>query len=180
VTRSREPAFAVWITGLPASGKSVLTASLVRRLRGMKVEPSVLESDALRKMFSSRATYEERDREYFYGAIAFIGQVLTEQGIPVIFDATANLRSYRERARRVIPHFVEVYVDSPLAVCIERDPKGIYRKAREGRADHVPGLGAPYEPPENPDIVVHGDREDTEKGAGRIVTMLEERGFLSS
>jgi adenylylsulfate kinase len=178
VTPSREPAFAVWITGLPASGKSVLTAALVRQLRGMKVEPSVLESDALRKTFSSQAAYDERDREYFYGAVAFIGQILTEQGIPVIFDATANLRTYRDRARRGIPHFIEVYVDSPLAVCIQRDPKGIYRKAREGKADQVPGLGAPYEPPENPDVVVHGDREEADEAAKRIVTALEERGFL--
>jgi adenylylsulfate kinase len=178
VTHSREPAFAVWITGLPASGKSVLTAALVRQLRRMKVEPSVLESDALRKAFSSSATYDERDREYFYGAVAFIGQVLTEQGIPVIFDATANLRTYRDRARRVIPRFIEVYVDSPLAVCIQRDPKGIYKKAREGKADHVPGLGAPYEPPENPEVVVRGDREEADEAAKQIVTALEERGFL--
>jgi adenylylsulfate kinase len=175
---SREPAFAVWITGLPASGKSVLTAALVRQLRGMNVDPVVLESDALREKFSMRGTYDERDREYFYGAIAVIGQVLTGQGIPVVFDATANLRAYRERARQVIPHFLEVYVDSPLEVCIQRDPKGIYRKAQEGKAEHVPGLGAVYEPPENPEVVVHGDREDADEAAQRIIQVLLKQGFV--
>jgi adenylylsulfate kinase len=178
----RVPAFGIWITGLPASGKSMLTAALVRHLRGAGVDAVVLESDALRKMFARddtrEATYDERDREYFYGAIAFIGQVLTERGIPVIFDATANLRSYRDRARQVIPHFIEVYVDSPLEVCIRRDPKGIYRRAQEGKANNVPGLGAPYEPPENPDTVVHGDRENADQAAERIVRLLEGRGFL--
>jgi adenylylsulfate kinase len=184
VSNNRGPAFAVWITGLPASGKSVLTAALVRQLRSMDVEPSVLESDTLRKVFSRESTreptYGERDRDYFYGAIAFIGQVLTEHGNPVIFDATANLRSYRDNARQAIPHFIEVYVDSPLQVCIQRDPKGIYRKAREGQADHVPGLGAAYEPPENPDVVVHGDREDADEGARRIVQVLREKGYLGA
>ena len=156
----------------------MLAAALVRRLRAAGMEPVVLESDALRKVFSVDPRYDERDREYFYGAIAFIGQVLTEQGIPVIFDATANLRSYRDRARQRIPHFIEVYVDCPIEVCIQRDPKGIYRKAREGKADHVPGLGATYEPPENPDVVVHGDRETTDEGAGRILGVLGDRGFL--
>src|SRR5436190_1844860 len=102
VVSKRSPSFGVWITGLPASGKSMLTAALVRRLRELGIEPVVLESDALRKMFASDSPYDTRDREYFYGAVAFIGQMLTEQGIPVIFDATANLRSYRDRARNVI------------------------------------------------------------------------------
>jgi adenylylsulfate kinase-like enzyme len=156
----------------------VLSAALVRELRSVEVEPAVLESDALRKVFSNDPGYDERERDYFYGAIAFIGQVLTEQGIPVVFDATANLRSYRERARQRIPRFVEIYVDSPLEVCIQRDPKGIYRKAQEGQANHVPGLGAAYEPPENPDVVVHGDREDAGEAARRIVSVLVSKGFL--
>jgi adenylylsulfate kinase len=169
VASNRKPAFAVWITGLPASGKSVLTAALVRQLRERNIEPAVLESDALRRMFSDDPGYDDKDREYFYRSIAFIGQVLTERGVPVVFDATANLRRYRDRARQSIPHFVEVYVDSPLEVCVQRDPKGIYRKAREGKADHVPGVGAVYEAPENPDVVVHGDREDADAGATRII-----------
>jgi len=182
VSGNRGPAFALWITGLPASGKSVVAAALTRQLRGMAVEPSILESDTLRKVFSresaGESTYDKRDRDYFYRAIAFIGQVLTEKGIPVIFDATANLRSYRDRARHAIPRFIEVYVDTPLEVCIQRDPKGIYRQAREGQADHVPGLGAAYEPPENPEVVVHGDREDADEGARRIVQVLAEKGYL--
>ena len=150
----------------------------MRQLRERNIEPAVLESDALRTMFSSDPGYDEKDREYFYRSIAFIGQVLTGQGIPVLFDATANRRIYRDRARQAIPYFVEVYVDSPLEVCMQRDPKGIYRKAREGKADHVPGLGAVYEPPEKPDVVVHGDREDAGEAAKRIVETVEKRGFL--
>jgi adenylylsulfate kinase len=168
----------VWITGLPASGKSTVTAKLAQQLRETGIRVTVLESDALRKIFSLEATYDERDREYFYASLAFIGRVLTEDGISVIFDATANLRSYRDRARQQIPAFIEVFVDSPLDTCIRRDPKGIYRKAREGQAAHVPGLQSPYEPPLNPDVVIHGDRDDPADAAQRVIEVLAHKGLL--
>src|SRR5262249_15899694 len=140
VAHNRRPAFAVWITGLPASGKSTVTAALVRQIKKRGIDVAVLESDALRKMFSAQSGYDETDRESFYGSLAFIGSILTKHGIPVIFDATANRRSYRDRARQQIPRFVEVFVDCPLEICTKRDPKGIYKKAKEGQASHVPGL----------------------------------------
>jgi adenylylsulfate kinase len=179
VARNTKPAFAVWITGLPASGKSTVAGELARQVRQWGVEVAVLESDVLRKMFSTEPRYDEQDREYFYGSLAFIGRILTEHGIAVIFDATANRRSYRDCARQQIPQFVEAFVDCPLAVCIQRDPKGIYRKAREGQATYVPGVQAVYEAPENPDVVVHGDRDDPSEAASRIVEFLAARGFLA-
>ena len=173
-----QAAFAVWITGLPASGKSTVAGALSRQLREKGIDAAVLESDALRSSFSSRSAYDDQDREYFYGSLAFIGQVLTQHGVPVIFDATANLRSYRDRARQRIPRFVEVFVECPLEVCMQRDPKGIYRQAREGQASHVPGVQTRYEPPDKPALVVHGDRDDPEEAARRIVDVLISKGFL--
>lgn len=168
----KEPhGFAIWITGLPASGKSMITAALVEKLNARGVKAVVLESDVLRKSFSTQPRYDEQDREYFYGSLAFIGKVLCENGLNVIFDATANRRSYRDRARTLIPWLLEVYVDTPLKVCIARDPKGIYA----GDPSHVPGLGAPYEPPLQPDLVVHGDKESPDDAAGRILKLLRTR-----
>jgi adenylylsulfate kinase len=172
VEPENQPAFAIWITGLPSSGKSTVTAALVRQLRERGIDAAVLESDLLRMEFSIQPNYDEQDREYFYASVAFIGRVLTEHGITVIFDATANLRSYRDRARRQIPNFIEVFVDCPLEVCIKRDLKGIYKKARSGEAAHVPGVQAKYEPPEKPDVVIHSDREGPEDAARRIVAAL--------
>jgi adenylylsulfate kinase len=180
VTRKGHPGFALWITGLPASGKSVVTAALVRQLEAKGIRAAVLESDALRAFFSEQPRYDEQDREYFYGSIAFIGKALAEHGVAVIFDATANRRAYRDRARREIPRFFEIYIDSPLEVCMQRDPKGIYRRAQTGEAQHVPGLQVEYEPPINPDLVVHGDKENPEDAATRIVGMLEARGLLTT
>ena len=177
--RNGQGAFAVWITGLPASGKSTLASELARQVRQLGIEITVLESDVLRKVFSTQQGYDEQDREYFYGSLAFIGCVLTEHGISVIFDATANRRSYRDRAREQIPRFIEVFVECPLETCIQRDPKGIYRKAREGDASHVPGIQTSYEPPQNPDIVIHGDRDNPEEAARRIIAVLVNKSFLN-
>ena len=177
--RSGLPAFAVWITGLPASGKSTVAASLAKRIQDLGVDVAVLESDALRTLFSNIATYDDRDREYFYGSLAFAGQLLTEHGISVIFDATANRRSYRDRARRGIPRFIEVFVDCPLDVCARRDPKGIYRQAREGQASHVPGVQTAYEAPKKPEVVIHGDQDDPDEAARRIIAVLASKGYLA-
>lgn len=170
--------FAVWITGLPASGKSSVTSALVAELAGRGVDVAVLESDVLRRVLTPEPRYDEPEREVFYGAMAYIGQLLTAHGVPVIFDATANRRSWRERARRMIPRFLEVYVDCPLPVCEARDPKGIYRRAREGSAPNVPGIQAGYEPPFSPDLVVRGDSESPPDSARRIVAALLEKGLL--
>ena len=167
------PPFAIWITGLPASGKSTVAAALVKQLRDLNIEIAVLESDAMRKVFSVNSQYDDQDRDYFYASLAFVGRVLTDHGISVIFDATANRRSYRERARQQIPQLIEVFVDCPLDVCIRRDPKGIYRKAQQGEAQHVPGLQTRYEPPLNPALVVRGDLDDPEDAARRIVELLK-------
>jgi len=178
VNPDTQSAFAVWITGLPASGKSTVAAALAKQLQESGIKVTVLESDVLRKEFSSSAQYGDQDREYFYGSLAFIGRVLTEHGISVIFDATANRRSYRERARAQIPQFIEVFVDCPLEVCIERDPKGIYCKARQGEAEHVPGLQTRYEQPQNPSVVIRGDRDDPQKAARRVIDVLLEKRML--
>lgn len=166
--------FAVWITGLPASGKSTVAAALASELNARGEAVEVLESDALRKIFTPHPRYDEAERDAFYAQIAYLGGLLARHGVAVIFAATANRRRYRDRARQQIPRFLEVYVDTPLEVCMRRDPKGIYRLARE-----VPGLQAPYEPPLHPDLVIHGDREPAEAAARRVVEMLMEAGFLS-
>lgn len=158
----------------------MLSAALVEQLLQRHIKITLLESDALRKSFPTLKTYGEEDRQYFYGSVAFIGQILTESGVNVIFDATANRRSYRDRARQQIPRFLEVYVDTPLEVCLQRDPKGIYKKARTGLSKDVPGLQVPYEPPVSPDLVIHGDREDADTSAQRVIQLLETRGLIES
>jgi len=172
-------AFAIWMTGLPASGKSTITRALVQKLAGRQVSVAVLESDSLRQALTPRPTYSEEDREAFYRTMTYIGRVLVAHGVPVVFDATANRRAYRAGARAAIERFVEVYVACPLEVCMSRDPKGLYQKARSGQASTVPGMQAPYEAPEPPDIVVPGYGTSPDSDADTIVSALENMGFLT-
>jgi adenylylsulfate kinase len=175
---ARTEAFAVWITGLPASGKSTVAAALVAELWARGIRPAVLESDAVRREITPEPTYDDAERDRFYATLAYLARLLTEQGVPVIVDATANRRAYRDRARGAIPRFLEVLVSCPVEVCRARDPKGIYRRAASGTAGNVPGVSAPYEPPARPDVVVDGEREDPPAAARRIVAVLDAKGFL--
>ena len=176
--RRIQDGFAVWITGLPASGKSTIVASLTAQLAARGVHVAVLESDLLRQIFTPHPRYDEEERDTFYRQMAYVGVLLTQHGVPVIFDATANRRIYRDRVRQQIAKFLEVYVDCPLTICISRDPKGIYRAARMGTANAVPGLQAVYEPPQEPDLVVRGDEEAPEVAAQRIVAKLVEKEYV--
>jgi adenylylsulfate kinase len=178
VASEKKQAFAVWITGLPASGKSTITRALTAQCAALGVDVAVLESDELRKILTPEPRYDDQEREKFYSQMNYIGALLARHGIPVIFDATANRRAWRDEARRNIANFIEVYVDSPIEVCIARDPKGIYREGRAGRASTVPGLQAEYEPPVNPDVVIEGAREAPDAAAQRVIATLNERGWL--
>lgn len=161
---------------MPACGKSTITAALKKQLADNGLEAAVLESDVCRKVFAGDQPYTPEGREAFYRQIAYVGSLLVKHGVPVIFDATANRQAYRDRARREIERFIEVYVDVPLEVCMARDPKGIYSSAATGQATNVPGLQDPYEVPERPDVVVHG--ENPEADARKIIEFLAAKGYI--
>jgi adenylylsulfate kinase len=101
----RAPAFAVWLTGLPASGKSTVARALAAELAGRGIRAAVLESDAVRREITRRPKYNDEERDAFYATLAYLARVLVLNGVPVIVDATANLRAYRDRARDAIPRF---------------------------------------------------------------------------
>ena len=174
----RETAFAVWLTGLPASGKSTVARALAAELAGKGIRAAVLESDAVRREITPNAIYGEAERDAFYATLAYLARMLVLHGVPVIVDATANRRTYRDRARAAIPRFLEAHVRCPLAVCQARDPKGIYRRGADGTAQNVPGVSAPYEPPLLPEVVVDGEKDDPAVAARHIVSALEKKGFL--
>ena len=171
---SGKEGFAIWITGIPASGKSSITRELVQKLNEQGVLPAVLESDALRSILTPAPTYASEERDRFYLQMAQIGEMLCREGLPVIFDATANRRGYRNHARARITSFLEVLVECPLEVCRKRDPKGIYLAADQGKFMSVPGVQAEYEPPLEPDVIVDG-RDDPRISADTIMRRLRER-----
>lgn len=173
-----KPAFAVWITGLPASGKSTLASALKAQLAAQSVDVAVLESDELRNIFTPEPSYDEKERHTFYRQMVYVGVLLTSHGVPVLFDATANRREYRQMARQQIPRFLEVYVDTPLEACAVRGSQGDLSSGPRRQANTVPGMQAEYEAPEHPDITIHGDRESADAAAAKVIAKLIDRECL--
>jgi len=147
----------VWLTGLPASGKSTLAARIVVALGAGAV---LLDSDALRPLLAPDADYRPAGRDEFYRRLAELAAIIARQGCVAVVAATAPTRAQRETARALAPRFLEVYLDVPLAECVARDPKDLYAGARAGEISDLPGAGAPYEPPAHADVVARGGDDD--------------------
>jgi len=171
--------FAVWLTGLSGSGKSAIARELLAQLHARGLDAAELESDVMRTQLTPFASYAPPERDFFYAALAHLGAYVVGEGRPVVFDATANRRAYRDAARAKIARFAEVFVDTPLEVCAARDPKGLYRAAREGKSAALPGVQAAYEPPLAPEVVVKGHRGTPAEAAALIADWLEARGWLA-
>lgn len=174
----------VWVTGLPGSGKSVVSETLVSLLKERGINAQLLSSDALRKVMTPKPKYTLDERDAVYATLVYIARLLTENGVNVVIDATGNLRRYRESARAQIPKFIEAYLECPLEICIEREskrkdtrfaPRKIYEKALEGKAPTVPGIGQPYEEPLNPEVRVDAARLSPLECAKKIMAVIVER-----
>ncbi|MCS7112748.1 MAG: adenylyl-sulfate kinase [Nitrososphaerota archaeon] len=170
--------WAIWITGLPSSGKSTIARMLYEKLDSLGIRIQILESDELRKILTPNPTYTEEERDNFYRAITYIGWLLVRNGVNVIFDATASKRKYRDEARRMINRFMEVYLYCPLEVCMARDRKGLYRRALEGVIKTLPGLQVSYEEPLNPDLKLDTSASDPISCVEAIIEAMRNRGFI--
>lgn len=171
-------AFAVWLTGLPASGKSTIARELSVQLARLGCSTEVLESDAVRRVLTPHPTYAQAERDLFYRALAFMGARLVAHGVTVIFDATANRRAYRDFARSLIPRFIEVVVECPLEVAMQRDYKGTYQRGQRGESSTVPGLQEPYEAPLNAELRLDSTRLSAEEAAGEIRDLVMAKRML--
>ncbi len=175
ITKSpnHQMAFAIWLTGLPASGKSTIVAALKPQLEAMGCSVEVLESDAVRRVLTPTATYSDVERDLFYRALAFTGARLVAHGVTVIFDATASKRAYRNFARSLISRFIEVAVECPLELCMQRDYKGTYRRGQTGESSTVPGLQAPYEAPLDPEVRIDTTKVSAKEAAEKILEVVK-------
>jgi adenylylsulfate kinase len=146
----------IWVTGLPASGKSTFAQRAADRLTGLGKCVCRLDSDELRGALFPGLGYDDASRDAFYEALAQAAALLARQGLCVLVAATAHRTRWRGRARQLAPRFVEVWIDVPAGQCAERDPKGLWRAATTGSAPELPGAGVAYEPPVSPDVIAHG------------------------
>jgi adenylylsulfate kinase len=170
----------LWFTGLSGSGKSTVAIEVDRILTERGIACTVLDGDNVRHGLNSDLGFSPEDRNENIRRIGEVAKLFTEAGI---INLTAFISPYRDdrdrnRAIQAEGDFVEVFVDAPLAVCEERDPKGLYKKARAGIIPEFTGISAPYEAPENAEIVFNTGEESVEQSAGRVVEYLEAKGYI--
>jgi len=171
--------WAIWITGLPASGKSTIAKKLKEDLRKKGVEVTILESDELRKILTPNPTYSEEERDIFYRNIIYMGKLLINKGANIIIDATGHKKTWRETARNEYAYFLEIYLKCPLDICKKRDPKKIYFLGEIGQNKHVPGLQEPYEENDVSDLIINCT-DTPEINVKKIYDKLLERKFTSA
>jgi adenylylsulfate kinase len=153
VTCLRE-GFGVWLTGLPASGKTTIARALEKALRKKGLSVEVLDGDEVRKNLSPDLGFTKEDREIHAKRVAYVTKLLVRNGVVVIVGLISPFRDFREHARKQIGNFVEVWVKCPLEECMRRDPKGLYKKAMNGEINDLTGIQEPYEEPLNPEVTV--------------------------
>lgn len=173
--------FTLWMTGLSGSGKSTITEVLIDEFeeRGLPLE--VLDGDVVREHLSKGLGFSKEDRDTNIGRIAFVADLLSRNGTPVITAAISPYRETRDNARKLHDGhgtFIEVFVATSLEDCEERDTKGLYAKARSGEIKEFTGISDPYEEPENPDIRIETADKTPEDNAGEILDYLESEGLI--
>jgi adenylyl-sulfate kinase len=167
----------VWLTGLSGAGKSTIAGEVARQLgeRGRRVE--ILDGDAVRQNLSAGLGYSKEDRDTNIRRIGFVAELLTRHGVIVFVAAISPYRSVREEVQHRIGSYVEVHVHCPVDVLVERDGKGLYRRALAGELDHFTGVSDPYEEPAAPDLRIDTSQEPVEASVARVMALLEARGF---
>jgi len=168
-------AFCVWLTGLPASGKTTLACLLEGELTRRRYHCYVLDGDDLRRGLNSDLAFSPLARTENIRRAGHVSRLLVEAGLIVITSFISPYRSDRNRVRELYPpgRFLEVYLDCPLEICESRDPKGMYRKARQGEIRDFTGVSAPYEPPQAPDLVLQTGVLETGKCVEALLALCQ-------
>jgi adenylyl-sulfate kinase len=171
--------FTLWFTGLSGAGKSTLAelAAGELRRRGHRVE--VLDGDEVRTNLSKGLGFSKEDRDTNIRRIGYVCKLLARNGVIVISAAISPYREIRDEVRQAHARFVEVYVKCPLEVLVERDVKGLYKKAIRGEIANFTGVSDPYEAPVDPELVIETHRESREESLARLIGTLESLKYIS-
>jgi adenylyl-sulfate kinase len=169
----------VWLTGLSGSGKSTISRALERELFNRGMHTYVLDGDNIRHGLNANLGFSPEDREENIRRVAEVAKLMADSGHIAITAFISPYRADRIRAREIAleggADFVEIYVNAPLEVCEQRDPKQLYKKARAGQIKQFTGIDAPYESPQDPEIIVHTDKQTLNESVTTILETLLSR-----
>jgi adenylyl-sulfate kinase len=172
---TNDTGFVLWLTGLSGAGKSTVAAKLAPALaeRGHRVE--LLDGDEVRTNLCQGLGFSRADRDTNIARIGYVAGKLAKHGVAVLVAAISPYRQARDQVRAQVDSFVEIHVAAPLDTCAERDPKGLYAKALSGELKHFTGVSDPYEPPLDPEIVLHTEHDSVDDSVHQVIAWLEDR-----
>jgi adenylyl-sulfate kinase len=171
--------FTLWFTGLSGAGKSTLAGLVSEELRNLGYRVEVLDGDEVRTNLSKGLGFSKEDRDTNIRRIGYVCKLLARNGVVAIAAAISPYREIRDEVRRQHERFFEVYVQCPLETLVERDVKGLYKKALAGEIKGFTGVSDPYEPPYNPELVITTDGESVKQSLARLLGALAEGGYIS-
>jgi len=177
---SEQKGFTLWFTGLSGSGKTALAKVLepALRERGIKVER--LDGDIVRQSLTRDLGFSKEDRNKNIERVTFVAKLLTRNGVAVLCSFISPYIARRDKTREEIGNFVECYVECPLETLVERDVKGLYKKALAGEIQNFTGVSDPYEAPPNPEITVNSATQTIDESLAIILQRLEELGYIAA
>jgi bifunctional enzyme CysN/CysC len=177
-----QTAAVLWFTGLSGAGKSTIANLVEKRLFALGRHSVLLDGDNIRHGLNRDLGFTDTDRVENIRRVGEVARLMADAGLIVLVSFISPFRSERRMARDLLPpgEFLEVHIDTPLAVAEKRDVKGLYKKARRGEIPHFTGISSPYEEPENPELHIDTTSLSSEQAAEKIVEALTERGLLQS
>jgi len=170
----------IWFTGLSGSGKSTIARILEKRLKATGHKVEVLDGDVVRTHLSKGLGFSKEDRDTNIKRIGFVCHLLTRNDVIAIAAAISPYREVRDFNRSLIGNFVEVYAKCALEECAKRDVKGLYQKAMRGEIKGFTGVDDPYEEPLSAEVICETDKETPGESADKVLSKLEELGYVSS
>lgn len=170
--------FTGWFTGLPCCGKTTIADRVAEVLieKGYKVER--LDGDIVRKGLTSDLGFSKYDRNENIKRVTFVAKLLTRNGVIVLATFVSPYRERRNKTREEIEDFVEVYVRCPVETCMNRDVKGMYKKALAGKIKDFTGVDDPYEEPEKPELIIDSDKVTIDESIEKVLKTFEELGYI--
>ena len=168
----------IWLTGIPASGKTTISKLLMDYCKSKNLPADMLDGDELRSTLSKDLGFSPKDRMEHNRRVIVVAKRLSDDNIITIVPLISPYRKIRELARKEIPNFVEVYVKASVEECMKRDPKGLYKKAKAGEITNLTGLQSPYEEPLNPELILDTGKNSKQECLDIVVSKLEQLGYI--
>lgn len=168
----------VWFTGLPCSGKTTIADKLAEKLRERDLKVERLDGDIVREGLTRDLGFSKEDRDMNIERVTFVAKLLTRNDVIVLATFVSPYIARRQKTREEIGEFIEVYVKASVEACIERDVKGMYKKALAGEIKNFTGIDDPYEAPSDPEIIVDTEKESLNESVEKVLKYLEKKDYL--